>query len=120
MPLIMAGYCEGEESARPRIAGLYNGKIDRPAVFGRGLSLQELEALRDGASPSEFGDSLIGAWDFGRDFASDLATDSSNNGLHGNTVNRPTRAMKGHNWTANYIDYNMGSPGIWGHSLSRR
>ena len=107
MPLIMAGYCEGEESARPSIAGLYNGKIDRPAVFGRGLSLQELEALRDGASPSEFGDSLIGAWDFGRDFSSDLATDSSNNGLHGNTVNRPTRAMKGHNWTANYIDYNM-------------
>ena len=106
MPLIMAGYCEGEESARPSIAGLYNGKIDRPAVFGRGLSLQELEALRDGASPSEFGDSLIGAWDFGRDFASDLATDSSNNGLHGNTVNRPTRAMAGHNWTANYIDFN--------------
>ncbi len=106
MPLIMAGYCEGEESARPSIAGLYNGKIDRPAVFGRGLSLQELEALRDGASPSEFGDSLIGAWDFGRDFSSDLATDSSNNGLHGNTVNRPTRAMAGHNWTANYIDFN--------------
>ncbi len=107
MPLIMAGYCEGEESARPSIAGLYNGKIDRPAVFGRGLSLQELEALRDGASPSEFEDSLVGAWDFGRDFSSDLATDSSKNGLHGNTVNRPTRAMKGHNWTANYIDYNM-------------
>ena len=107
MPLIMAGYCEGEESARPSIAGLYNGKIDRPAVFGRGLSLQELESLRDGASPSQFGDSLIGAWDFGRDFSSDRATDSSNNGLHGNTVNRPTRAMKGHNWTANYIDFNL-------------
>ena len=107
MPLIMAGYCEGEESARPSIAGLYNGKIDRPAVFGRALSLQELESLRDGASPSRFGDSLIGAWDFGRDFASDRATDSSNNGLHGNTVNRPTRAMKGHNWTANYLDYNL-------------
>ena len=107
MPLIMAGYCEGEESARPDIAGLYNGKIDRPAVFGRGLSLQELESLRDGASPSEFGDSLIGAWDFARDFSSDQATDSSNNSLHGYTVNRPTRAMKGHDWSANYLDFNL-------------
>ncbi len=107
MPLIMAGYCEGEESARPDISGLYNGKIDRPAVFGRGLSLQELESLRDGASPSEFGDSLIGAWDFARDFSSDQATDSSNNSLHGYTVNRPTRAMKGHDWSANYLDFNL-------------
>ena len=107
MPLIMAGYCEGEESARPDIAGLYNGKIDRPAIFGRGLSLQELESLRDGASPSALGDSLIGAWDFARDFSSDQVTDSSNNSLHGHTVNRPTRAMKGHNWSANYLDFNL-------------
>ena len=107
MPLIMAGYCEGEESARPSIAGLYNGKIDRPAVFGRSLSLPELESLRDGASPSELGDSLIGAWDFGRDFSSDRVTDSSNNSLHGHTVNRPTRPMKGHNWSANDLDFNL-------------
>ena len=107
VPLIMAGYCEGEESAEPTIAGLYNGRIDRPAVFGRGLSLPELESLRDGASASDFGDSLIGAWDFGRDFSSDRITDSSNNSLHGHTVNRPTKAIRGHNWSANYHNYNL-------------
>ena len=107
VPLIMAGYCEGEESAEPTIAGLYNGRIDRPAVFGRGLSLPELESLRYGASASDFGDSLIGAWDFGRDFSSDRITDSSNNSLHGHTVNRPTMAIRGHNWSANYHNYNL-------------
>ena len=107
MPLIMAGYCEGEESAGPNIAGLYNGKIDRPAVFGRSLSLPELESLRGGASPSELGDNLIGVWDFGKDFSSDRITDSSNNSLHGHTVNRPTKAMKGHNWSAEYHNYNL-------------
>ena len=107
MPLIMAGYCEGEESARPNIAGHYNGKIDRPAVFGRALGLQELQRLRGGAPPSELGDGLIAAWDFGRDFASDRVADTSENNLHGYTVNRPTRAMRGHNWSANYIDFNM-------------
>ena len=107
VPLVMAGYCEGEDPSGPRIAGHFNGKIDRPALFGRALSLGELESLRDGASPSEVGDGLIGAWDFGRDFASDRITDVSENRLHGNTVNRPTRAMNGHNWTANYIDFNL-------------
>ena len=107
MPLIMAGYCEGDESARPSITGLYNGKIDGPAVFGRSLSVQELESLKDGAAPSELGDSLIGAWDFARDFSAAQVTDGSTNDLKGFTVNRPTRAMKGHNWTANYIDFNL-------------
>ena len=107
VPLVMAGYCEGEDPSGPRMAGHFNGKIDRPALFGRALSLRELESLRDGASPSEVGDGLIGAWDFGRDFATDLITDVSENRLHGNTVNRPTRAMNGHNWTANYIDFNL-------------
>lgn len=108
VPLIVAGYCEGEASQGPgsRIAGHFNGKIDRPALFGRALGLTELDSLRDGASPSQVGDGLIGEWDFGRDFATDRITDVSGNDLHGNTVNRPTRAMKGHNWTANYIDFN--------------
>ena len=107
VPLVMAGYCEGEDPSGPRVAGHFNGKIDRPALFGRALSLRELESLRDGASPSEVGGGLIGAWDFGRDFASDRITDVSENRLHGNTANRPTRAMNGHNWTANYIDFNL-------------
>ncbi len=107
LPLVMAGYCEGEDPSGPRIAGHFNGKIDRPALYGRALSLRELESLRDGASPSEVGDGLVGAWDFGRDFATDLITDVSGNRLHGNTVNRPTRAMHGHNWTANHIDFTL-------------
>ena len=56
VPLVMAGYCEGEASqdAGPRVAGHYNGKIDSPALFGRALSLAELDSLRDGASPFRY------------------------------------------------------------------
>ncbi len=108
VPLIVAGYCEGEatQGSGPRVAGHLNGKIDSPALFGRALSLQELDSLRDGASTSDVGDGLIAAWDFGRDFATNRITDVSGNDLHGSAVNRPTRAMKGHNWTANYTDFN--------------
>ena len=108
VPLVMAGYCEGEapQGPGPRVAGNFNGKIDSPTLFGRALSPAELDSLRDGASPSEMADGLIGVWDFGRDFATSRITDVSGNDLHGSAVNRPTRAMKGHNWTANFIDFN--------------
>ena len=107
MPLIIAGYGEGDESDEPRINGHYNGKIDGPAVFGRSLSQEELASILDGASPTDFGDDLIGAWDFTRDFATAQLTDRSKHGLDGVAGNRPARAMKGHNWTASYTHFNL-------------
>jgi len=99
VPFIMAGYYAGDGSGRVRVDGSYNGKIEQPALFGRALSEDEIESLRRGDSPSQLSGGPVATWDFARDFSSDTVTDSSANGLHGSTVNRPARAMAGHNWT---------------------
>ena len=104
-PLIMAGSFEARESRRLLAGNLYNGKIDRPRLFNRALTSQELEVLESGGSPLRFGESVVGAWDFGTGFQSDKVTDTSPNQLHGRAVNMPTRAVTGYNWTGSEVDF---------------
>jgi N,N-dimethylformamidase len=99
VPLIMAGYVERVESGRSIIGGLYNGKIDRPRVANRALSRERMAFLIDNPSAED----LVGAWDFAegigpKGIASTRIVDKSPNRLHGETVNRPARAMTGYNW----------------------
>lgn len=75
----------------------YNGKIDSPRLYGRALSEQELERLRDGSDPTEIAD-LLAAWDFAANISSSTVSDVCGNGLHGQAVQRPARAVTGHNW----------------------
>ena len=98
-PLLMAGYCERMEPGRALIAGRFNGKIDGPCLFGRALSAHEVDTLRDGAPPASLEEAVLAAWDLGRDFSSVHVTDASPNGLHGQAVNMPVRAVTGHNWS---------------------
>lgn len=88
------------------IAGChFNGKIDSPRLFGRALDQAEILSLQRGASPLAFGSALIAAWDFSADISSTLVTDIAPHGLHGQTVNMPTRAVTGHNWTGKETNY---------------
>ncbi len=107
VPFLMAGYWDQEESGKVIVQGHYNGKIDSPRVFGRALSPDEIGSLRDGARPQDLGDSVVAAWDFGRYFSSTVVTDTSPNGLNGQTVNMPARAMTGHNWKGNVVSFNL-------------
>jgi N,N-dimethylformamidase len=102
---LMAGYWEGTASDR-LVGGHFNGKIDSPRLFGRALSQEELESLKGGASAKALGEALIAEWNFSADSSSTKVTDTSFHGLHGYTVNMPARAMTGHNWTGNEINYN--------------
>lgn len=79
----------------------YNGKVDRPKVWNRALSREELDAITAGGEPP--GEGLLAAWDFAADIdgdriTTDRATDAGPNGLHGRCVNFPARAMTGWNW----------------------
>lgn len=105
VPLIMAACFEGERSGRLLVGNHFNGKIDRPRLFNRALTPSELEALETGHSPLEFGDSLVGAWDFGVGFESDRVVDTSPNQLYGRAVNMPTRAVTGYNWSGSELDF---------------
>jgi N,N-dimethylformamidase len=80
-----------------RVLGAYNGKIDRPKLFGRALSTQELEDLRRGSATLPPG--LLAAWDFSADIGTTSVRDASPNGLGGRTVNFPTRAVTDHSWS---------------------
>lgn len=76
----------------------YNGKIDSPVVLARPLSIAERAALLEEAKVPALDDSVVAAWDFSREISTVRILDASPKGLHGRTVNLPTRAMKGWNW----------------------
>ena len=85
--LVGAGWMDAD-GARRYGAQTFNGKIDGPRVFDRALTADEAAA----------GDGALAAWEFGRDVALTKIADSSPNGFHGITINRPTRGVTGHNW----------------------
>jgi N,N-dimethylformamidase len=89
----------------PPAAGLYNGKIDRPRLFRRALSPEEVTRLLRGAAPASVAAAdLVASWDFSREMSTTRAVDTSPHGLHGRLVNMPARAMTGYNWTAETTD----------------
>ncbi len=94
VPLLMAGFWEWHDAAQQLVSGHFNGKIEAPKIFGRALSSQELDRLRDGNDPSD----VVGAWDFSLDISSHRISDTGPNDLHGQTRQMPTRGMTGHNW----------------------
>ena len=104
VPLVIGGYVEGGSADEPEIGGHFNGKIDAPRVFARARSLVELKASRDRLD-EDVGEEVVASWDFAVDAASDRVRDRSANGLHGRTVNMPTRAVTGHNWIGQETDH---------------
>ena len=85
LPLTFAAHVVAEQGAR-LFSGLnYNGKIEGPSLW------------RDGE--------LVGAWDFARDTMSEAIRDSGPSRLDGRLVNIPTRAMKGHAWSGEVMDW---------------
>jgi len=101
-PTVIAGWSAGQTASGVAIvSGHYNGKIDRPRVYGRALAATELAELAQGREPER---GAIAQWDFAlginpSGIATDHVVDGSGNGVHGSSVNAPVRGMTGHNWT---------------------
>lgn len=98
-PFVIAGCHDSRESRE--VGHHYNGKVDSPKVWGRALSLSELDALTAG-EPAP-GEGLLAAWDFAAGIGPDGITtddvrDAGPRSLHGLCVNFPARAMTGWNW----------------------
>src|SRR5262249_24377603 len=79
------------------VAGHFNGKLEGPKIFDRALSLEEIEAVRNGgAGPVE---ALVAAWNLGAlPYALTIA-DLSPHLLAARLVNNPARAVTGHSWS---------------------
>lgn len=93
---------------------LYNGKIDRSAIFDRTISVEEMQAFA--ADPSAAGAPLA-LWDttagYGPDGIDDVVRDVTGHGLDGVGVHRPVRAMTGYNWSGKHDDWRV-APGEYG------
>ncbi len=85
----------------------FNGKIDRPCLFGRPLEDHELDILQSDASPTDLPGPLVAVWDFSAEPQGSVAKDISGNGLHGEVINMPTRAVTGHNWTGKELCFRL-------------
>ena len=48
---------------------------------------------------------VVARWDLALDLSSEDIVDTSANRLHGRTINLPARAMTGHNWTGETMDW---------------
>ena len=89
---------------------LYNGKIDRPGLYGQALDDDALAALSEGQAPAQgarlaFWDTSAGYSDAG---IGDVIRDDGPSGLHAVGVNRPIRGMTGWNWTGREDSFRLG------------
>ena len=73
----------------------FNGKLERPVIWDRTLSDEELRSLTDGHEPQ----GAVACWDFWQRISSDQIIDTGPNAVHGHVVNTPARGMTGSTWT---------------------
>ena len=100
VPFVMAGSRDFHELRGHFLAQAYCGKIDRPGVFARALSLAELESIQAGNSPPVsdmvcYWDTTAGYTDHG---IGDTVIDVGPHQLHAAGLNRPNRGQTGWNW----------------------
>ncbi|MCZ6721220.1 MAG: N,N-dimethylformamidase [Proteobacteria bacterium] len=112
-PLVFAGHYVRRSKEQFIAGGHYNGKIDRPRLASRALDEAEMHALFEGPIPPALRDAVVGSWDFSRDIPTEKITDTSGNRLHGETVNLPSRAIVGYNWTGDEMCWRH-APLEWG------
>ena len=97
--LMFAAFPSKLSTGKSASRGHFNGKIDRPRLIGRALTPAERSAMAWDAMPHDRNPHVVGAWDFSRDIGTDTISDVGPNRLHGRTVNLPSRACKGYNWS---------------------
>jgi N,N-dimethylformamidase len=93
----------------------YNGKLDRPAVFDRVLSREELDAFRTSGKPPANG--CLAAWDTSLGYTDtgigDRVIDTGPHALHAEGYNRPVRGQTGFNWAGRNDCFRL-APGEYG------
>ena len=99
--LLIGALSMSESDAGSTVIGHYNGKIENPRIFNRALTRDEIATLQQGGTA----EGTVAAWDFSADVGSRQVSDTGPHGLHGRTVNMPTRAVTGHNWSAREMNF---------------
>ena len=106
-PLTMAATITRTVKGRHVTADHFNGKIDSPRLADRALSRSAMTRLLQDRLPSDVRSAVVAAWDFSGDILNTQVRDKTANGLHGEVINLPTRAMTGYNWTGDIFDWTV-------------
>ncbi len=104
-PFMIAAVYDGEAGGRTIGAHHYNGKIDSPRVANRALDREMMTALMQRPIPAGLLPAVVAAWDFSRAIPTVHVEDLSPNRLDGTLVNLPARAMTGHAWTGEEMNW---------------
>lgn len=91
--LIAAIDTDMDVDGRPNANSVFNGKIEAPRIAA---------SLVPG--PKE---ELVAAWDFAQEMAGVRVVDESPHVHHGRLVNAPTRAVTGHRWRGDEVDWRL-------------
>lgn len=100
VPFLLAGAQDRHTLRGHFVTQCLNGKLDRPSVFARVLTRDELDKYRDSGQPPA--DGQVAFWDTARGYTDrgigDRVIDVGPHGLHAEGYNRPVRAQTGFNW----------------------
>ena len=96
-PLLIGARPRGLEAGRLFTRANYNGKIEDPRLFGQAL---DESTVPEGVEP-------LAHWDFAQDIDGARARDLGAHGLHGRTVNLPTRGVTGSHWDGSAEDWRL-------------
>ncbi len=88
-------------SADPPCTAHFNGRLEAVRLHREALGRDEVQRLVDGAEPSG---ELVADWDFSEGISSERVHDRVGNHV-GETVNLPTRGVRGSTWTGRYLDW---------------
>ncbi len=100
IPFLLAGAQDFHTLRGTFVTQCLNGKLDRPSVYDRVLTREELDAYRKtGKGPVE---GIVAFWDTSSGYTAegigDRVVDVGPHGLHAVGYNRPVRAQTGFNW----------------------
>lgn len=98
-PVIVGARLDGD-----RPCELFNGKLESPAVFERPLGRADEQRLDAGAAPWELTPGPIAAWNFAPHAGETRFVDVVA-GRDGTFVNQPSRAVTGHRWRGESLDF---------------
>ena len=88
-PLLMAAANHDAPNAH------FNGKLERPMLYDRALSDEEIQSTIRGEDPP----GAVACWDFARETSGSRIVDLGSRALHGRLINTPARAMTGARWS---------------------
>ena len=104
-PCLIGAFRAVDKDDQNGIGAHFNGKIDSPRIANRALNRAEMEGLLNDPAHEAISNAVVAAWDFSKDISSERISDLSVNGLHGETIQLPTRAVTGYNWSGKTFDW---------------